>query len=230
MVRPIVWTPTLIVVALTVPALIVIFASCTVYFLRPRGVTALALVLAALFGASDQYLGCFPMYPWMADISLLAAPWLVLAFVAGGSQRQAKRGVLLGLGCTYTALLGYGLMTLSPIENAHLTAASIAGFVYSESPVFIGGLVTGPLFGWFGHQWRVRRAWAGALLTAGALSFEPFVDLPILHVIGSRFWTIRLAEVSLGIAMAAYIVIRTFISPKPNRPRDIAPVTPVDRP
>jgi hypothetical protein len=221
-VRPIVWSPALIVVALTVPALIVIFASCLVYFLRPRRVTALALVLAALFGAVDQYLGSFPMYPWMADISLLAAPWLVLAFVAGGSQRQARGGALLGLGCTFTALLGYGLMTFSPIEGAHLTVTSIAGFVYSESPVFVGGLVTGPLFGWFGQRWRVRRTWAGALLMAGTLCFEPFVHLPILHVIGSR--AIRLAEVALGVAMATYIVIRTFVAPKPERQRDNPPV------
>ena len=203
-------TPALVISALIVPALVAIFAGCLVYFLRPRVVTALALVLAALFGASDQYLGSFPMYPWMTAISLLAAPWLVLAFIAGGSQREARRGALLGLGCTYMALLGYGLMTLSPIENAHLTGSSIAGFIYSESPVFIGGLVTGPLFGWFGQQWRVHRAWAGALATAGALCFEPLARMLTGQVIGPS--AVLLAEVAVGIAMVAYIVTRKLIS------------------
>jgi hypothetical protein len=41
-------------------------------------VMIVALVLAALLGAGDQYLGSFSMHPWMADVSLLSAPWLVL--------------------------------------------------------------------------------------------------------------------------------------------------------
>jgi len=54
-------------------------------------VTTVALVLAALFGAGDQYLGSFSMHPWMADVSLLSAPWLVLAFLAGWTQREPRR-------------------------------------------------------------------------------------------------------------------------------------------
>src|SRR6266513_3039533 len=96
---------------------------------------ALALALSAAFGAG---------------ISLLSAPWLVLPFVAGATQREPRRAALLGLACTYAALLGYGLMTLSPFENAHLTLATVRGFVVSERSVLLGGVVTGPLFGWFG--------------------------------------------------------------------------------
>src|SRR5690242_2593115 len=99
-----------------------------------------ALVLAFGFGAADQYLGSFSAIPWAADVSLLSAPWLVLAFFAGCTQRDPRRGAALGFACTASALLGYGLMTLSPVENAQLTARTAAGFVNSESPVLIGGI------------------------------------------------------------------------------------------
>src|SRR5438874_5747841 len=113
-------------------------------------IVVVALVLAALFGGGDQYLGSMSWYPWAADVSLLSAPWLVLAFVAGWTQRDPRRAALLGLACTASAFLGYALMTLSPVENAHLSLQSAAAFVRSESPAMVGGLLTGPLFGWFG--------------------------------------------------------------------------------
>src|SRR4051794_5285053 len=110
---------------------------------------AIALVLSAAFGAGDQYLGSGHVagVGWATDVSLLSAPWILLAFVAGATQRDPKRAALLGLACTYAALLGYGVMTLSPAENADFTWATIRGFVYSERNVFIGGIFTGPLFG-----------------------------------------------------------------------------------
>ncbi len=166
-------------------------------------IPALALVLAALFGAGDQYLGSFSMHPWMADVSLLSAPWLVLAFLAGCTQREPKRAAFLGLGCTLAALVGYGVMTLSPVENAHMTLTTVRGFVASESRVILGGLVTGPLFAWFGQRWRVERAWVGALATAAALCLEPFVRIPVGRAIRSE--TVLLAEIVFGIALAAYV-------------------------
>jgi hypothetical protein len=167
-------------------------------------IPALALVLAALFGAGDQYLGSFSMHPWMADVSLLSAPWLVLAFLAGCTQREPKRAALLGLACTLAALAGYGAMTLSPVENAHLSVPAAIGFVRSSRAIFAGGLVTGPLFAWFGQRWRVHGAWVGALATAATLCLEPFARIPAGREIGSE--TVLLAEVAVGIALAAYLV------------------------
>lgn len=161
---------------------------------------ALALLLAAVFGAADQYLGSFSMHPWMADISLLSAPWLLLPFLAGLTQREAKRAALLGLGCTFAALVGYGLMTLSPVENAHLTAAGARGFVISSNRDFIGGLVTGPVFAWLGYRWRVHRDWLAALAPAVALCLEP-----LAHVVRSH--TVRLAEIAAGLALAGYFAV-----------------------
>jgi len=166
-------------------------------------IPALALVLAALFGAGDQYLGSFSMHPWMADVSLLSAPWLVLAFLAGCTQREPKRAALLGLGCTFAALVGYGAMTLSPVENAHLSVPAVIGFVRSSRAIVAGGLVTGPLFAWFGQRWRVHGAWVGALATAATLCLEPFARIPAGREIGSE--RVLLAEIAFGIAMAAYV-------------------------
>jgi hypothetical protein len=168
-------------------------------------ITALALLFAALFGAGDQYLGSFSMHPWMADVSLLSAPWIVLAFIAGCTQREPKRAALLGLGCTLVALVGYGLMTLSPVENAQITATSVRGFVISEQRVILGGLVTGPLFGWFGYRWRVDRAWLGALAAAAAVCLEPVARIQVGQAIRSE--TVLLAEVVVGLAMAAYVAV-----------------------
>jgi hypothetical protein len=177
-------------------------------------VVALALLLSAVFGAGDQYLGSLTgsghawAAGWSSDISLLSAPWLVLPFVAGATQRTPRRAALLGLACTYAALLGYGLMTLSPVEHAHLTVAAVRGFFISERGVLIGGIVTGPLFGWFGQQWRTRRAIAGALVTAAALCLEPLARRATIDPIRQR--DVWLAEVAAGLALAAAVLVSRF--------------------
>src|SRR4051812_6954100 len=125
----------------------------------------IVMFLAFVFGAGDQYLGNFSAHPWMADVSLLSAPWLVIAFAAGATQRDPKRAALIGTAATFAALIGYMLMTLSPIENAHLTLTSVGGFLVSSQRVFLGGLVTGPLFAWLGHRWRVHGSRAAGLVT-----------------------------------------------------------------
>jgi len=169
-------------------------------------VAGLLLVGAVVFGGADQYLGSFPALPWGASASLLSAPWLLVAFVAGWTQRDARRGVLLGLGCTYAGLLGYALMTLSPVEGAHLTWTTAVGFCRSEAPVLAGGLASGPLFGWFGHRWHVARAWIGALVTAAAFCVEPLAESAVRpYLITSAF--VRRAEIAAGIVMIGYVVL-----------------------
>ena len=169
---------------------------------------AIALVLSAAFGAFDQYLGSGHIagVGWATDVSLLSAPWILLPFVAGATQRDPKRAALLGLACTYSALLGYGVMTLSPVEGADFTMASIRGFVYSERAVFIGGIFTGPLFGWFGQQWRSGKMLAGALLVAAALCFEPFARRFSLNPI--RYTRVTVVEVVAGLLLAAAVLVR----------------------
>jgi hypothetical protein len=163
----------------------------------------LAIALAFSFGAADQYLGSVLAHPWAADVSLLSAPWLVLPFLAGWTQRDPKRAAVLGLACTMSALLGYGLMTLSPMEGAELTVQTARGFVVSSSPVILGGLLTGLLFGWLGNRWRNDRAWLGALALALAVCLEPLARIAYGQAI--RFRTVSLAEVVVGLAMVVYV-------------------------
>lgn len=174
----------------------------------------IALVVAAAFGAGDQYLGSLEgsghawAAVWSSDISLLSAPWLVLPFVVGAFQRDARRAALLGLACTYAALLGYGLMTLSPVENAHLTIATLRGFFFSERMVFVGGIVTGPLFGWLGWRWRTRREIAGALVLAAVLCLEPVARRVTIDPI--RYRDVWLAEVAVGLVLAAAVLVHRY--------------------
>jgi hypothetical protein len=116
-----------------------------------------------------------------------------------------------------SALAGYGLMTLSPIENAHLSLRSAGAFVVSQTPVIVGGVVTGPLFGWFGQRWRTDRAWLGALVTAAAVCLEPLARIPVGHTL--RFPAVSLAEVAVGLAMATYVVgVRAgYVGSRPSR-------------
>ena len=170
-------------------------------------IVAVALLVAAAFGAGDQYLGSFSMHPWMADVSL--------PFLAGCTQRESKKAALLGLGCTFAALVGYGVMTLSPVENAHVSVASVRGFIISEQRVILGGLLTGPLFGWFGQRRRVDRAWLGALATSAALCLEPLARAHAGQAIRSE--KVLLAEVALGLAMAGYFAASRIASREPAR-------------
>lgn len=101
---------------------------------------------------------------------------MLLAFVSGWTKREPRRAALLGLGSTLSAFVGYGLMTLSPLEQAQLTRQSVVAFVVSQSPVIAGGLVTGPLFGWFGNRWLIAGGWVGAVVTMAALSLEPLAQ------------------------------------------------------
>lgn len=176
----------------------------------------LTLLCSAAFGASDQYLGSLTgsghvwAAGWSADVSLLSAPWLVLPFLTGSTQRDPRRAALLGLACTYVALASYGLMTVSPFEHAHLTVATLRGFLVSERGVFVGGILTGPLFGWFGMRWRTQRALLGALVTAAALCLEPLARRADATPV--RFRDVWLAEVAAGLALAGCALSRARAS------------------
>ena len=136
---------------------------------------ALALFLAAGFGAGDQYLGSLAGHSWggAPRASPRRGCCSPSSPAAAGGRRGARR--CSGSPCTAPRSLGYWLMTDSPVEGAAYTLANARGFFVSNGVAVVGGLVTGPLFGWFGQQWRTRRAMLGALVSAAALCLEPLV-------------------------------------------------------
>jgi hypothetical protein len=169
-----------------------------------------AVVVGLSFGAADQYLGSlFTLGSWTASTSLLSAPWLVLPFVFGCSQLRAGRAALVGLLVTASALSGYFLMIMAPFEGGRSSfdLREIRGLLLSNTLIIIGGLVTGPLYGFLGQRWRTRRAWTSALLVAGALCLEPFAVIAVGRGYeGSKVvWG---AEIACGVAVAVFFLAR----------------------
>jgi hypothetical protein len=162
----------------------------------------LPVVAAAAFGAADQFLGAraWVVGPWATDASLLSAPWLLVAFAAGWTQLTPRRAAAFGFVCTIAALAGYWTMTLSPVEGAVVTLRGVGGLLAGQSAYVVGGLVTGPLFGWLGHRWRTRRDRASALAAASAVCCEPLAHAADGAAVGLHgVWA---AEVAVGLALA----------------------------
>jgi hypothetical protein len=165
-----------------------------------------AIVVGFVFGGADQYLGSIvSLGPWAVSVSGMSAPWLVLPFVFGCTQERASRAALVGAVATGSALTGYFVMTLSPIEGVSLSGINFIDFARSQEANIVGGVVTGPLFGWLGWRWRSERSWLSAVLVAGALCLEPIARLAVGRLGSpSLVW---IAEVAIGISLAAYFAV-----------------------
>lgn len=163
----------------------------------------LVIALAAAFGAADQYLGSLSGHPSATAVSLLSAPWLLVAFVAGWSQPTPKRAMLLGIVATIGALFGYWLMTVSPVEGGVVTVQEIRGLLIGQAGLVVGAFVTGPVFGWLGNRWRTDRWSIGALIAAAALCLEPLAHLAAGSAI--RSFGVWVGEVAVGLMMAVYV-------------------------
>jgi hypothetical protein len=161
--------------------------------------TAAIVLLAAVFGAADQYLGSWAGHSWATDASLLAAPWLVLPFAVGLTQRVPRRAIILACICTFVALLGYIAMTLSPLEEAKVSVTGTIGLLRGQVRWFVLGVLTSPLFGWLGHRWRIGRARWAPIVPAAALILEPMARTVISSPIRSPM--VRWLEVGAGVAL-----------------------------
>jgi Family of unknown function (DUF6518) len=178
--------------------------------------TAAVIVLAAAFGAADQYLGSWAGHSWATDTSLLAAPWLVLPFAVGSTQRAERRAITLATLCTFVALLGYLAMTLSPLEDARVSWVGLTGLLRGQVRWFVLGVVTSPLLGWLGHRWSTGRVWWPAIAPAAALILEPLARTAISSPIRSPM--VRWLEVSAGVALcvASLVILRRERSTAPG--------------
>ena len=175
-----------------------------------------AIVVGLGFGAIDQYLGSLRLLVWFgawpSTVSQMSAPWLVLPFAVGCTQLRPGRAMLLGVVATESALVGYFVLTLSPLEGVPLGSfpSGLTSLVGSgQNPVYVVvGAVTGSLFGLLGQRWRVDRSWASALLVTGALCLEPLAR----QVAGrlSPPTAVWAAEIAVGVTMAVVFVIATL--------------------
>jgi len=169
----------------------------------------LSVILGFTFGGADQYLGSrtATLGAWASTAAQVSAPWLVLPFVIGVTQRRARRAAVLGLVGTMSALVGYFAMTYGPIEIAvwtfdRFTTGMVAVTTSGYNPLYIlSGLLTVPLFGFLGQRWRVRRSWVSASIVAGALCLEPLARWAAGRLMPpTPVWTV---EVATGAACAA---------------------------
>jgi hypothetical protein len=175
----------------------------------------LAIVIGFVFGAVDQYLGTVHVTShlgwWTITVSGMSAPWLILPFLAGMTQQRAKRAVALGVIVVLSALAGYFAMSNSVFESvpvAHFWPRTVRMATTESNLLWIvGGLITGPIYAYFGHRWRVARSWVGAALVTLALCLEPVArsivgtDFVGGGLSGSRaVWG---AEVAVGLVAAA---------------------------
>ncbi|HEU5356475.1 MAG TPA: hypothetical protein VFU65_18515 [Actinocrinis sp.] len=197
-----------------------------------------ALTAAFAFGAIDQYLGALSS-PTLTELSGMSATWLLVPFLAGAWKTGQLRAALTGLAATWLAVLGYVVMIVSPMEGTHLgpRPASAVGswnqltphllltVLASQSVWFVGGLITGPLYGWLGYRWRTRRAITPALLAALPVALEPAArwlssHFGLARASGLAFdWPsygsaviAETAEVALGVALiivSIMIMLRT---------------------
>lgn len=195
---------------------------------RPGGVApvVIALTAAVAFGTVDQYLPvAIPASSHLGaslfavEVSKMSAPWLLVPFLAGAWQGGERRAALVGLAATWLAVLAYVLMIVSPIEGVHLTLRTVAFSLASQWPWFVGGLITGPLYGWLGYCWRARRSPAVALLAALPVLLEPAARWLATHLgLSSTGWhffpwplqgsgvAAEFAELSVGLLLTGAVI------------------------
>jgi len=165
-----------------------------------------------VFGAGDQYLGtghaANAMGWWTISVSLLSAPWLILPFLVGSTQRRPRRAAVAGLVVTLSALAGYFSMTLSPMEGVHFSLMELRALLGTNQLNEIGGLVGGPLFGWLGYRWHARRSWLAAVLVTGALCLEPLGVTVAGRSVG-RSGFVWAFEVVVGAAVGTWFFVNT---------------------
>jgi hypothetical protein len=172
--------------------------------------------LGFAFGGADQYLGSLvTLGPWTYAVSAMSAPWLLLPFVAGATQRQPRHAVLLGLVVTVSALAGYFVLTVSPLESVPLSRfpTALVALLPSNLLNILGGLVTGPLFGLLGHRWRATRSLSAAAWVAAAFCLEPLVR----SAVGRLAWPsiVWVIEIAVGFGLAAcFVWARTIHRPR----------------
>ena len=172
-----------------------------------------------VFGAGDQYLGSLkPMValgPWTVSVSQMSALWLLLPFAFGCTQDPPRRAMLVGLVATGAALVGYLVMTVSPIESVPLREFPHAAVAFAGSNLLwiVGGAVTGPLFGLLGQQWRTGRWWVGAAVVGGAFLLEPVARYLRGQLIGPSW--VWVAESIVGLCLVATFVVMGAVRPSP---------------
>jgi Family of unknown function (DUF6518) len=177
---------------------------------RPQQVRRVVVVGLAAFavGALDalikgQGTGLF------GALSQTAAPWFLLAFLAGAaiSDRPYILGALSGLGATVGALTGFYFVNSFIFvtgstwsQDFHIALGS--GKIYFEL-----GLLSGPLLGWCGAWWKQHLSIVPVVVLGLAFVLEALVrapQSPIFYGYGGKVAMIEAVSGALWVAFAFY--------------------------
>lgn len=173
-------------------------------------------IVGILFGAGDQYLGSSSSSPVDATLSLISAPWLLLPFIVGCTQRHAGRATVMGAVVTVAGVVGYTAMILSPVEGVHGARTQlIFAVISSQKRWFLAALLAGPSYGLLGQRWRTTRSVISGLLAAAPLVLEPVIRLVRLQ--GDRQPRVYLIELAVGVLAACYVAVALSRSRKHAR-------------
>jgi hypothetical protein len=186
-----------------------------------------AVVAGIVFGAADQYLGSLKagsiLGTWSWTVSGMSAPWLIVPFLAGMTQERRRRAMALGLVVTMAALVGYFAMSHSPMEGVPLDrfwGRVVTMVSTGYNPLWIvAGILTGPLYGFLGHRWRVARSWTSAVLVASALCFEPLARGLAGMLSGPPLvWGVEVAIGAVGAVLFALMIATSRRAREPVPP------------
>jgi hypothetical protein len=152
---------------------------------------------------------------WIANMS---SAYLVLAFLAGRVVATWRHGavlaVALGLAVTCLAL---GSFYAWQVASFHLQPV----LAHSELRRYVrDGVFTGPLFGWLGHRWGLRRSWYAGVALVVPLVAERYAWQAHLGFTPTPTWVWG-DEQLLGAIVAAFLVVqgvRHLRPPRPARP------------
>jgi hypothetical protein len=120
------------------------------------------LVAAAAFGMVEQWAGA----QWagggrpavVTALGAMAAPWLVLPFLAGASRASRHGARVLGTAVTLVALAGFLVANAGSVQN-FLASPSTDFLSMVLNPWYLGAAVSGVAYGPLGYRWRATRSW-----------------------------------------------------------------------
>ncbi|MGH3732128.1 MAG: DUF6518 family protein [Acidimicrobiales bacterium] len=147
----------------------------------------------------------------LGALSQIAAPWFLLAFLAGAatSDRRYILGALSGFGATVCALAGFYFVDSFIFaygtwpESLHFALGS--GKVYFEL-----GFVSGPLFGWCGAWWKRYLSIVPVVLLGLAFVAEALIRAPqgaIFYQYAGKVAMIEAVTGALWITIAFYLTL-----------------------
>ena len=151
-------------------------------------------------------------------IGNLCAPWLVIAFAAGASQRTAPRAALGGLlaesSCVfgfYASFLFHGPTALGLPPNTSLQDFVIPALTHWLRFIafwLVVATASGTVYGLLGHGWR-----RSAPVVTGLAVGLPFIAEPGLWTLRDHQfkgpWSIWALEVVFGLLLTAILILRS---------------------